>query len=64
MDKITIKKDSRVLFIGDSITDVKFNFRLSRKIKGRKSCTNSSASRDRECYGNCRGYKRDFSVSI
>ena len=35
MDKITIKKDSRVLFIGDSITDVKFNFQFSRKIKGR-----------------------------
>lgn len=35
MDKITIKKDSRVLFIGDSITDVKFNFQFNRKIKGR-----------------------------
>lgn len=36
MDKIQIKKDSKVLFIGDSITDVKFNFRMMRKIKGRK----------------------------
>ena len=36
MDKITIKKDSKVLFIGDSITDVKFNFQFNRKIKGRK----------------------------
>ena len=35
MDKITIKKDSKVLFIGDSITDVKFNFQFNRKIKGR-----------------------------
>ena len=35
MDKITIKKDSKVLFIGDSITDVKFNFQFMRKIKGR-----------------------------
>ncbi len=35
MDKIKIKKDSKVLFIGDSITDVKFNFRMMRKIKGR-----------------------------
>ena len=35
MDKITIKKDSRVLFLGDSITDVKFNFQFSRKIRGR-----------------------------
>ena len=36
MDKMQIKKDSKVLFIGDSITDVKFNFRMMRKIKGRK----------------------------
>ena len=36
MDKVTIKKDSKVLFIGDSITDVKFNFRLRRRIRGRK----------------------------
>lgn len=35
MDKITIKKDSKVLFIGDSITDVKFNFRMNRSIKGK-----------------------------
>ena len=35
MDKITIKKDSKVLFIGDSITDVKFNFRFRKGIKGR-----------------------------
>ena len=35
MDKITIKKDSKVLFIGDSITDVKFNFRMNRTIKGK-----------------------------
>ena len=35
MNKIIIKKDSKVLFIGDSITDVKFNRRMSPKIKGR-----------------------------
>ncbi len=35
MDKIKIKKDSKVLFIGDSITDVKFNFRMMKDIKGR-----------------------------
>ena len=35
MNKIKIKNDSRVLFIGDSITDVKFNRRMSPKIKGR-----------------------------
>lgn len=35
MEKITIKKDSRVLFLGDSITDVKFNFKKMSSIKGR-----------------------------
>ena len=35
MEKIILKKDSKVLFIGDSITDVKFNFRFMHKIKGR-----------------------------
>lgn len=35
MDKIQIKKDSRILFIGDSITDPKFNFRMMKDIKGR-----------------------------
>lgn len=36
MNKIQIKKDSRILFIGDSITDVKFNFRFAHKFGGRK----------------------------
>ena len=36
MDKIKIKKDSTILFIGDSITDAKFNFRMQNSIKGRK----------------------------
>ena len=31
MDKIQIKKDSRILFIGDSITDPKFNFRTPQE---------------------------------
>lgn len=35
MNKIQIKKDSKILFIGDSITDVKFNFRMMKDIKGR-----------------------------
>ena len=35
MEKIKIKKDSRILFIGDSITDPKFNFRMMKDIKGR-----------------------------
>lgn len=33
---IKIKKDSRILFIGDSITDIKFNLRFHYKLKGRK----------------------------
>ncbi len=35
MDKILIKKDSKILFLGDSITDVKFNFRMNNTIKGK-----------------------------
>lgn len=35
MEKIQIKKNSRILFIGDSITDVKFNSRMNRSIKGK-----------------------------
>ncbi len=35
MDKIIIKKDSRVLFFGDSISDEKFNRRMNRTIKGK-----------------------------
>lgn len=35
MEKIQIKKDSKILFIGDSITDPKFNSKFARKIKGR-----------------------------
>lgn len=35
MEKIQIKKDSKILFFGDSITDPKFNFRFNRNIKGK-----------------------------
>ena len=35
MDKIIIKNDSKVLFLGDSITDVKFNRRQRFSIKGK-----------------------------
>lgn len=33
-DKIRINKNSRILFIGDSITDIKFNSRMRTSIKG------------------------------
>ena len=36
MDKIVLNKNSKVLFLGDSITDVKFNFRMMNSIKGRR----------------------------
>lgn len=36
MDKIILKADSRVVFIGDSITDVAFNRRMMFKIRGRR----------------------------
>ena len=35
MDKIALNKDSKVLFLGDSITDVKFNRRKRFSIKGK-----------------------------
>ncbi len=35
MENIILKKDSRVLFIGDSITDVKFNRRKRFSMKGK-----------------------------
>ncbi len=35
MDKIIIKKDSKILFFGDSITDVKFNKKMNKNIKGK-----------------------------
>ncbi len=35
MGKILINKNSKILFIGDSITDVKFNRRMRFKIKGK-----------------------------
>ena len=35
MEKIKLKKDSKVLFLGDSISDPKFNFQFAYKIKGR-----------------------------
>ncbi len=36
MEKIILKKDSKILFLGDSITDVKFNYRNRFSIKGKK----------------------------
>ncbi len=35
MEKIKIKKDSKIIFVGDSITDPKFNFRMMKDIKGK-----------------------------
>ncbi len=32
---IEIKDNSRILFIGDSITDIKFNWRLNRRLHGK-----------------------------
>ena len=35
MNRIAIKKDSKILFLGDSITDVRFNSRMRFSIKGK-----------------------------
>lgn len=57
MQKIVINKQSRILFIGDSITDVKFNFRMAGKIKGRKIYALELKKR-------FRAYSRDIKVDI
>ena len=57
MEKILIKKDSRVLFLGDSITDVKFNFRMMSKIKGRNIYALQLKKRFRK-------YSKDIHVDI
>ncbi len=36
MQKIKLRKDSKLLFLGDSITDVKFNRRMKFSIKGKE----------------------------
>ena len=57
MEKIVLKKDSKVLFIGDSITDVKFNFRFMHKIKGRNIYALQLKKRFRK-------YSKDIKVDI
>ena len=57
MDKILIRKNSRVLFIGDSITDVNFNRRMNRTIKGK----NIYALQLRK---NFKKYSREIKVDI
>ena len=57
MQKIVINKQSRILFIGDSITDVKFNLRMAGKIKGRKIYALELKKR-------FRAYRRDIKVDI
>ena len=57
MEKIVLKKDSKVLFIGDSITDVKFNFRFMLKIKGRNIYALQLKKRFRK-------YSKDIKVDI
>ena len=37
MNKVIIRRKSKIVFIGDSITDSWFNFRMHRSIKGRKT---------------------------
>lgn len=57
MDKIIIKKDSKVLFLGDSITDVKFNRKQNLKIKGK----NIYALQLKKIF---RNFSRDIKVEI
>ncbi len=57
MEKIVLGKNSRVLFIGDSITDIKFNFRMMSKIKGRNIYALQLKKRFRK-------YSKDIHVDI
>lgn len=57
MEKIVLEKNSRVLFIGDSITDIKFNFRMMSKIKGRNIYALQLKKRFRK-------YSKDIHVDI
>lgn len=57
MQKIVLNKDSKVLFIGDSITDVKFNLRMVHKIKGRRVYALELKKRFRE-------YSKNIEVEI
>lgn len=57
MQKIVLNKDSKVLFIGDSITDVKFNLRMAHKIKGRRVYALELKKRFRE-------YSKNIKVEI
>ena len=57
MKKIVLRKNSRVLFIGDSITDVKFNFRMRHKIKGGKVYALQLKKR-------FKGFSKDIKVDI
>lgn len=57
MDKISIGKDSKILFLGDSITDVKFNSKQRLKIKGKNVYALQLKKR-------FRSYSKDIDVKI
>ncbi len=57
MDKIILNKSSRVLFLGDSITDVKFNRRMMFSIKGQSIYALELKKRFKK-------YSRNISVKI
>lgn len=57
MDKVCIGKKSRVVFIGDSITDSRFNLRMHSSIKGRKTYALQLKKR-------LKSYSKDIKVEI
>ncbi len=57
MKKIVLNKNSRVLFLGDSITDVGFNLRMMKKLKGRNNYALQLKKR-------FRSYSKDIKVDI
>ena len=57
MDKVSIGKKSRIVFIGDSITDSWFNLRMHSSIKGRKTYALQLKKR-------LKAYSKDIDVHI
>lgn len=51
---ITINNDSRILFFGDSITDIKFNRKFNRKLKGKNIYALNLGNKIKRLYPNAK----------
>lgn len=55
---ITINNDSRILFFGDSITDIKFNRKFNRKLKGKNIYALNLGNKIKRLYPNAKVFYR------